>query len=75
MLAVLRRSTIEGMAVPVLCGSAFKNKGVQRLLDSIVAFLPSPVEVGSVKGINPKNDEEDSVSRTQQNHWLPLHLK
>jgi elongation factor G len=59
MLTVLRRSTIEGIAVPVLCGSAFKNKGVQRLLDAIIAFLPSPIEVGSVKGINPKNDEED----------------
>ncbi|MEE4117219.1 MAG: elongation factor G [Marinilabiliaceae bacterium] len=59
MLTVLRRSTIEGIAVPVLCGSAFKNKGVQRLLDAIIAFLPSPLEVGSVKGINPKNDEED----------------
>ncbi|MBS0011004.1 MAG: elongation factor G [Bacteroidales bacterium] len=59
MLSVMRKSTIEGLAVPVLCGSAFKNKGIQRLLDAIVAYLPSPLEVGGVKGINPKNNEED----------------
>ncbi len=58
MLAVIRKATIEMTITPVLCGSAFKNKGVQRLLDAIVAFLPSPLDVGSVKGINPKNDEE-----------------
>ncbi len=58
MLAVIRKATIEMTITPVLCGSAFKNKGVQRLLDAIVAFLPSPLDVGSVRGINPKNDEE-----------------
>lgn len=58
MLEVMRRSTIEGIAVPVLCGSAFKNKGIQRLLDAIVSYLPSPNDIGAVKGINPKNNEE-----------------
>jgi len=58
MLGVIRKATIDMTITPVLCGSAFKNKGVQRLLDSIVAFLPSPLDVGSVTGINPKNDEE-----------------
>ena len=58
MLDVIRKATIDMTITPVLCGSAFKNKGVQRLLDAIVAFLPSPLDVGSVKGINPKNDEE-----------------
>ena len=57
MLSVMRKSTIEGLAVPVLCGSAFKNKGIQRLLDAIVAYLPSPLEIGGVQGINPKNNE------------------
>ncbi len=60
MIKVMRRSTIDGIVVPVLCGSAFKNKGVQRLLDAIVAYLPSPLEVGAVEGINPKNDEPDT---------------
>jgi elongation factor G len=57
MVAVIRKATIEMTITPVLCGSAFKNKGVQRLLDSIVAFLPSPLDVGNVTGINPKNEE------------------
>ncbi|MFO7844149.1 MAG: elongation factor G [Bacteroidales bacterium] len=57
MLAVIRKATIEMTITPVLCGSAFKNKGVQRLIDSIIAFLPSPVDVGNIKGVNPKNDE------------------
>jgi elongation factor G len=54
----LRKSTIDGLAIPVICGSAFKNKGVQSLLDSVIAFLPSPVDKGSVIGIDPRNDEE-----------------
>jgi elongation factor G len=58
ILTALRKSTIDGLAIPVLCGAAFKNKGVQSLLDSVVAFLPSPVDKGSVIGIDPRNDEE-----------------
>jgi elongation factor G len=57
MLAVIRKATIEMTITPVLCGSAFKNKGVQRLLDSIIALLPSPLDVGSIHGINPKNEK------------------
>ncbi len=58
IIAALRESTVRGLAVPVLCGSAFKNKGIQSILNAVVAFLPSPVEVGSVKGIDPRNDSE-----------------
>jgi len=58
ILVALRKSTIDGLAIPVICGAAFKNKGVQSLLDSVVAFLPSPVDKGSVIGIDPRNDEE-----------------
>jgi elongation factor G len=65
MIAVIRKATIEMTITPVLCGSAFKNKGVQRLLDSVVAFLPSPMDVESVSGINPKNDE--TVERKPEN--------
>ena len=57
-MAVTRKAVISRTIVPVLCGSAFKNKGVQRLLDAITSLLPSPLDVGAVKGINPKNDEE-----------------
>ncbi len=58
MIAVIRRATIEGVIIPMMCGSAFKNKGVQRLLDSVCAFLPSPLDKGQVTGINPDNDKE-----------------
>jgi elongation factor G len=62
MLAVIRRATIEGVIIPVMCGSAFKNKGVQRLLDAVCAFLPSPLDNGDVTGRNPEIDKE--VKRT-----------
>jgi elongation factor G len=58
ILVALRKSTIDGLAIPVICGAAFKNKGVQSLLDSVIAFLPSPVDKGSVIGVDPRNDEE-----------------
>lgn len=54
----LRKATINLSVVPVLCGSAFKNKGIQRLLDAIVTYLPGPLDIGAVKGINPKIDKE-----------------
>jgi elongation factor G len=56
---VLRKATIEKKLVPVLCGSAFKNKGVQPLLDAVIDYLPSPLDVPPVKGINPKTGEEE----------------
>ncbi|MEJ8575054.1 elongation factor G [Microbaculum marinum] len=56
--ALIRKGTISTTFVPVLCGSAFKNKGVQPLLDAVVDYLPSPVEVPDIKGINPKTGEE-----------------
>jgi elongation factor G len=56
----MRKSTIAGVTVPVICGAAFKNKGIQRLLDAIVAFLPSPIDKGAIKGLDPRNDNEIS---------------
>ena len=57
--SVIRRATIQQLIVPVLCGSAFKNKGIQRLLDAVAAFLPSPVDVPAVVGTNPATEEEE----------------
>ncbi len=56
--ALIRKGTIAVEFFPVLCGSAFKNKGVQPLLDAVVDFLPSPVDIPSVKGIDTKSQEE-----------------
>ncbi|HYQ55865.1 MAG TPA: elongation factor G [Draconibacterium sp.] len=58
MLAVIRKATLEGVIIPMMCGSAFKNKGVQRLLDAVCEFLPSPLDKGEVKGMNPVIDKE-----------------
>jgi len=56
--SALRRATIAGQAVPVLCGSAFKNKGVQPMLDAVVDFLPSPLDIPPTKGLDLKGIEE-----------------
>ncbi len=58
LIRCIRKGTIEGKLVPVLCGSAFKNKGVQPLLDAIVDYLPSPVDLPPVRGVDPKTGEE-----------------
>ena len=58
--AAIRRATCEGLVQPVLCGSAFKNKGVQPLLDAVVDYLPSPLDVPNPQGLNPDTGEEDS---------------
>ncbi len=56
--ALIRKGTITSQFYPVFCGSAFKNKGVQPLLDGVVEYLPSPVDIPSIKGIDPKTDAE-----------------
>ena len=58
ILVALRAASVKGTAVPVLCGAAFKNKGIQALLDAITAFLPSPVDIGAITGVDPRNDTE-----------------
>ncbi len=57
--SALRKAVIYNNMVPVICGSSYKNKGVQPLLDNVVNLLPSPIDVGAVKGFNPNNGEED----------------
>jgi elongation factor G len=58
ILDALRQATIAGKVVPMMCGSSFKNKGVQAMLDMVMEILPSPVDVEGITGINPKNDQE-----------------
>ena len=55
----LRKATIQGIVVPVTCGTAFKNKGIQPLLDAIVSYMPSPVDVEAIEGENPKTGEKE----------------
>jgi len=58
MINAVRGAVIDNKFVPMMAGSAFKNKGVQAVLDAVCAFLPSPMDVGGIKGINPKTDAE-----------------
>ena len=55
----LRQATIDNKIVPVVCGTSYKNKGVQKLLDAVIDFMPSPLDVPAIKGINPDTGEED----------------
>ena len=59
IIAALRKGTLEMALVPTLCGSSFKNKGVQFLLDAVIRYLPSPLDVNHVTGTNPKTGEEE----------------
>lgn len=59
----VRNATISLKMVPVLCGSSLRNKGVQKLLDAIVAYLPSPVDIGEVKGTDPENPEKELIRK------------
>ncbi len=57
--AVIRRATIANEMVPVVCGTSYKNKGVQEMLDAVVDYLPSPLDKKGIKGVNPDTEEED----------------
>ncbi len=73
--AAIRKATIDGKITPVFCGSAFKNKGVQRLMDGIVDYLPSPLDKGAVVGINPKTGEEVKREPTDDAPFCALAFK
>ncbi|MBO7293080.1 MAG: GTP-binding protein, partial [Clostridia bacterium] len=57
--AALRKATIANQIVPVCCGTSYRNKGVQKLLDAVIDYMPAPTDIPAIKGINPKTDEED----------------
>ena len=66
MMLAIRKAVIDMSFSPVMCGSAFKNKGVQALLDAVCAYLPSPLDLPPISGTNPDNDQE--VTRNSNNH-------
>jgi elongation factor G len=71
----LRKAVLNNQVVPVFCGSAFKNKGVQTLLDAVVDYLPSPLDVPPVKGVNPKTGEPDTREASDDAPFSALAFK
>jgi elongation factor G len=71
----IRKGTLSSTFVPVLCGSAFKNKGVQPMLDALIDYLPSPVDLPPVKGINPKDDSEMNRDLNDEEPFSALAFK
>ena len=73
--ACIRTGTLSGAFVPVLCGSAFKNKGVQPLLDAVVDFMPSPLDIGATQGVLPESDEVVERSPSDDEPFSALAFK
>ena len=71
----IRKGTIECKMVPVLCGSSYKNKGVQKLLDAVVDYMPSPCDVPAIKGVNPETEEETERKSSDEEPFSALAFK
>ena len=72
---VLRQATIDNKIVPVVCGTSYKNKGVQKLLDAIIDYMPSPVDIPAIKGIHPETEEEDERHASDDEPFSALAFK
>ena len=73
--AVIRKATIANEMVPVCCGTSYRNKGVQKLLDAIVDFMPSPLDVPAIKGVNPDTEEEENRPSSDDEPFAALAFK
>ena len=71
----LRRGTIDNLLVPVVCGTSYRNKGVQKLLDAIVDYMPSPVDIPPIKGVNPDTEEEEERPSSDDEPFSALAFK
>ncbi len=73
--AAIRKATCAVEMVPVVCGTSYRNKGVQKLLDAIVDYMPSPLDIPAIKGVNPKTDEEDERPASDEAPFSALAFK
>ena len=73
--ACIRKSTIANTMVPVVCGTSYKNKGVQKLLDAIIDYMPAPIDIPAIKGINPDTEEEDVRHASDEEPFAALAFK
>ncbi len=71
----IRKATLENTMVPMCCGTSYKNKGVQKLLDAIVDYMPSPVDIPNIKGINPETEEEEERPSSDTEPFSALAFK
>ena len=71
----LRKATIANQIVPVVCGTSYKNKGVQKLLDAVIDYMPSPLDIPAIKGINPDTEEEDERHASDDEPFSALAFK
>ena len=75
VMAAIRKQTIACELTPVTCGSSYKNKGVQHLLDAIVAYMPAPIDIPAIKGVNPDTGEEDCRPSSDEEPFSALAFK
>ncbi len=75
MKRIIRKSTIEGTMVPICCGTSYRNKGVQPLLDAIVDFMPAPTDIEAIKGVNPDTDEPEERHSSDTEPFAALAFK
>ncbi len=71
----IRLATISNQMVPVVCGTSYRNKGVQKLLDAVIDYMPSPIDIPAIKGINPDTDEEEERPAGDDNPFAALAFK
>ena len=71
----LRKATIDNTIVPVVCGTSYKNKGVQKLLDAVIDYMPSPLDIPAIKGINPETEEEEERPASDDEPFSALAFK
>ena len=73
--AAIRKATVAVEMIPVVCGTSYRNKGVQKLLDAIVDYMPAPTDIPAIEGINPKTDEEDKREPSDDEPFSALAFK
>ncbi len=71
----LRKATIDNLIIPVVCGTSYKNKGVQKVLDAIIDYMPAPTDIEDIKGVNPNSEEEESRPSTDDAPFSALAFK
>ncbi|MCF0140642.1 MAG: elongation factor G [Mogibacterium sp.] len=75
IVSTIRKQTIKGEMYPVFCGSAYKNKGVQLMLDGVVDYMPSPLDIPAIKGVNPDTEEEEERKASDKEPFAALAFK